>query len=159
MELGYVVTILRTCQVFGVLSDEELNSIARLCEIENFKAGEIIYSQGSVGNKLYVLSEGQVSLERTIDVGDRGKATITVFTHTATPLRRLMGGWSAILGVEHIQMCSAVCYQPTTVISIECSKLRETINKNLSIKSKILEKLVLVLRDRIDSSYKAMETL
>jgi len=159
MELDYIISILRTCQVFGVLSDEELKSVAELCEVEKFKAGETIYSQGGIGNKLYVLSEGQVSLERTIDVGDRGRATITVFTLTATPFRRLMGGWSAILGVEHIQMCSAVCYQPTTVISMECSKLRDTINMNLAIKAKILEQLVLVLRERIDSSYKAMETL
>jgi CRP-like cAMP-binding protein len=159
MELDDIARILRTCQVFGELSDDELNSIAKLCEVERFGAGETVYSQGSVGEKLYVLSEGQVSLERTVDIGDRGKATITVFTHKATPLRRLMGGWSAILGVEHIQMCSAVCYLPTTVISMECSKLRETIDKNLAIKAKILEKLVLMLRDRIDSSYKAMETL
>jgi hypothetical protein len=37
--------------------------------------------------------------------------------------------------------------------------LRDYIAKNLEIKVKILEKLILLLRDRIDSSYKAMETL
>jgi len=44
------------------------------------------------------------------------------------------------------------------LVSVECSKLRDYIAKNLEIKTKILEKLILLLRDRIDSSYKAMET-
>jgi CRP-like cAMP-binding protein len=159
MEMDDIGTLLRKCEVFSELSDKELNSIARLCEIETFDIGDTIYSQGSLGNKLYVLSEGQVTLERTIDIGAKGKARIPVFTHSATPSRRLMGGWSAILGVQHTYMCTAICYRPTTLISIECSKLRENIEQNLEIKAKILEKLVLLLRDRIDSSYKAMETL
>jgi CRP-like cAMP-binding protein len=159
MNIDNIVVLLRKCEVFSELSDKELNSIAELCEIEHFNVGDSIYSQGSLGNKLYILSEGQVTLERTIDIGDKGKARIPVFNHTATPSRRLMGGWSAILGVQHMHMCSAICYRPTILISIECSKLRENIEKNLEIKAKILEKLVLLLRDRIDSSYKAMETL
>jgi hypothetical protein len=56
-------------------------------------------------------------------------------------------------------MCSAVCEKPTKVISMRCSDLRETIIKNSTIRIKILEKLILLLRDRIYSSYGAIETL
>ncbi len=56
-------------------------------------------------------------------------------------------------------MCTAICYQPTTLISMECARLRDKINDNPELKAKILEKLILLLRDRIDSSYKAMETM
>ena len=70
-----------------------------------------------------------------------------------------MGGWFALLGEQHMHMCTAICYRATTLISIDCSKLREYIAKNLEIKTKILEKLILLLRDRIDSSYRAMESL
>ena len=159
MDIDKITRLLRKCEIFSELSDRELKSIAKLCKIEKFNVGDSIYSQGGVGEKLYVLAEGEVTLERTIDIGDQRKAKIPVFTFRATPSRRLMGGWFALLGEQHMHMCTAICYRATTLISIECSKLREYIAKNLEIKTKILEKLILLLRDRIDSSYKAMESL
>jgi CRP-like cAMP-binding protein len=159
MDIDKIARLLRKCEVFSELSDRELKSIAKLCKIEKFNVGDSIYSQGGLGEKLYVLAEGEVTLERTIDIGDQRKAKIPVFTFRATPSRRLMGGWFALLGEQHMHMCTAICYRATTLISIECSKLREYIAKNLEIKTKILEKLILLLRDRIDSSYKAMESL
>jgi hypothetical protein len=42
---------------------------------------------------------------------------------------------------------------------MRCSELRDTMVKNSKIQIKILEKLVLLLRDRIISSYEAIETL
>jgi CRP-like cAMP-binding protein len=159
MDIDRITKLLRKCEVFSELSDKEIKSIAKLCNIEKFNVGDTIYSQGGLGEKLYVLADGEVTLERTIDIGDQRRAKIPVFTFRATPSRRLMGGWFALLGEEHRHMCTAVCYRAATLISMECSELRESIAKNLEIKTKILEKLILLLRDRIDSSYKAMESL
>jgi CRP/FNR family cyclic AMP-dependent transcriptional regulator len=159
MNIDKIVKLLRKCEVFSELADKEIKSIAKLCKIEKFNAGDSIYSQGNLGEKLYILADGEVTLERTIDIGDQRRAKIPVFTFRATPSRGLMGGWFALVGGQHRHMCTAVCYRATTLISVECSRLREYIEKNLEIKAKILEKLILLLRDRIDSSYKAMETL
>jgi CRP-like cAMP-binding protein len=159
MNIDEIVKLLRKCEVFSALAHKEIRSIAKLCNIEKFNPGDSIYSQESLGEKLYILAEGEVTLERTIDIGDQRKAKIPVFTFRATPFRGLMGGWFALVGEQHRHMCTAVCYTATTLISIECSKIREYIERNLEIKAKILEKLILLLRDRIDSSYKAMETL
>ena len=159
MDIDSIVTLLRKCEVFSELSEKELKSIAKLCKIEKFNVGDSIYSQGSLGEKLYVLAEGEVTLERTIEIGDIRKAKIPVFTFRATASRRLMGGWSTLLGEQHTHMCTAICHGPTTLIAMECSQLKKKIAGNLEIKVKILEKLILLLRDRIDSSYKAMESL
>ena len=86
-------------------------------------------------------------------------ANVTVFALKEQTNRRLMGGWSALVGEQHVQMCSAVCEKPTKVISMRCSDLRETIIKDSTMRIKILEKLILLLRDRIYSSYGAIETL
>ena len=51
------------------LSDEEIPSIDKLGRIIRFEAGDIIYEQGSLGTNLYVLVEGQVTLERKADLG------------------------------------------------------------------------------------------
>ena len=159
MNTDEVIGVLRKCGVFAKLSDAELQSIARLGKIEKFKAGDTIYSQGSVGTQLFVLSEGQVSLERMIDLGGKRKATVPVFIQRESAFRRLMGNWPALVGVEHVQMCTAKCQKPTTVISMASSELNEVISREPATKVKILEKLVLLLRDRIATSYESMEAM
>lgn len=159
MGIEKITEILKMCELFNELSDTELGSIASLGRIEKFEPGEKIYEQGSIGTKLYILSQGRVTLERKVDLGDRRVANLTVFALKEQTNRRLMGGWSALVGEQHVQMCSAVCEKPTKVISMRCSDLRETIIKNSTIRIKILEKLILLLRDRIYSSYGAIETL
>ena len=147
------------CELFSELSDTELGSIAKLGRIEKFEPGEKIYEQGSIGTKLYILSQGRVTLERKVELGGGRMANVTVFALKEQTNRRLMGGWSALVGEQHVQMCSAVCEKPTKVISMRCSDLRETIIKDSTMRIKILEKLILLLRDRIYSSYGAIETL
>lgn len=159
MNTDEVVAVLRKCGVFAGLSDVELNAIAKLGKIEKFKAGDTIYLQGKLGTKLFVLSEGQVSLERTIDIGGKRKANVPVFIQRESPFRRLMGNWLALVGEEHVQMCTAKCQKPTTVISIASSELNDVISRNAEMKVKILEKLVLLLRDRIATSYESMEAM
>lgn len=159
MSIEEITEILRMCQLFSELSDKELRSIAKLGRIEKFEAGEKIYEQSSIGTKLYILFKGHVALERRVDLGGVREANVTVFTLRERTNRRLMGGWCTLVGKQHVQMCSAVCEKPTQVISMRCSDLRETMIKDSNMRIKILEKLILLLRDRIYSSYGAIETL
>ena len=159
MGIEEIAETLGKCELFSELSDQEILSIAKLGRIEKFEAGDKIYEQGSSGTKLYILSEGHVALERKVDLGNTRKAHVTVFSLTERPNRRLMGGWCTLVGERHIQMCSAICEKPTRVITMNCSDLRETMIKDSKLRIKIMEKLVLLLRDRIDSSYGAIEAL
>ncbi|MFH2218946.1 MAG: cyclic nucleotide-binding domain-containing protein [Pseudomonadota bacterium] len=159
MVFDEITEILKKCAIFSELSDMEVKSVAELGRIETFEPGDIIHEQGRLGTKLYVLSEGQVSLERKINLGNSRWGKITVFVLRNKSNRRLMGAWSSLVGEEHVQMCTAVCNTPTQIVSIDCSELRGFLLKNPVIRIKLLEKLVLLLRDRIDRSYEAMETL
>lgn len=159
MDVGEIAEILSKCELFSDLSDKEIRSIAKLGRIEKFKAGETIYEQGTLGAKLYILSQGQVSLERSADLGNARTANVTVFVLRERPNRRLMGCWGTLVGERHVQMCSAICDKPTKVVSLSCSDLRDVVYNDSTLRLKILEKLVLLLRDRIDSSYGAFETL
>lgn len=159
MDKKKVAEILKKCELFDELSDRDLQPIVDLGRIEKFKAGDTILEQGSLGTKIYILSKGQVSLERRADLAGNRSATVTVFVLKESPNRRLMGCWSSLVGEQHVQMCSAVCDKPTEVVAMPCSDLRAVIVQNSAIRIKILEKLVLLLRDRIDSSYGAFETL
>jgi CRP-like cAMP-binding protein len=136
-----------------------LKPIVELARVEEYKAGDIIYEQGHFGTKLYCLSKGQVSLLRRIGLSDGTTATSTVYILRETRLRRIMGCWCTLLGEDHIQMCSAKCDKPSKVVSMACSDLKKAFDKNPGIQTKILEKFILILRDRLESSYAALETL
>jgi CRP-like cAMP-binding protein len=159
MGVRKITEILRMCELFFELSDSELQSIANLCQMENFEAGDHIYEQNSIGTKLYILANGHVTLERQVDLFNNRKAKVIVFSLIEQANRRVMGSWYTLIGKQHIHMCSAICEKPTRIVSIHCSDLRNTMLKNSNIRIKILEKLVLLLRDRIISSYEAIETL
>jgi len=157
MNTDEVIGVLRKCGVFAGLSDAELDAIAKLGKIEKFRGGETIYRRGRMGTQLFVLCEGQVRLGGTIDIGGKRKANVPVFIQRESPFRRLMGNWPALIGEEHVQMCTAKCQKPTTVISIASSKLDDVISRNPEMKVKILEKLILLLRDRLATSYESMD--
>ena len=159
MGIAKVTEVLRMCDLFCELSDNELRSIANLCQVEEFKAGDKIYEQGSIGSKLYILATGRVTLERKIDLDATRKAKVNVFSLIEQANRRVMGSWYSLIGKQHVHMCSAICDKPTKIVSMRCSELRATLVKDSKIQIKILEKLVLLLRDRIISSYEAIETL
>jgi CRP-like cAMP-binding protein len=159
MEIKEITEILKMCELFFELSDDELRSIANLCQMEKYEAGDHIYEQSSIGTKLYILARGHVTLEREIDLYDNRKAKVNVFSLIEQANRRVMGGWYTFIGKQHVHMCSAICEKTTKMVSMSCSDLRNAMVKNSNIRIKILEKLVLLLRDRIISSYEAIETL
>jgi CRP-like cAMP-binding protein len=159
MESEIIKETLRKCELFSGLSDEELNPIIELASVEEYKTGETIYKQGNLGTTLYVLSKGQVSLQRGRRLNEDTIASSTVYILRETPLRRIMGCWCTLLGEEHIQMCSAKCDRASKVVSMACSDLRKVFDKNPGIRIKTLEKFVIILRDRLESSYVALETL
>ena len=159
MGFDEIIAILKMSDLFCELSDRELQSIAELCRIEDFEAGDEIYQQNSIGTKLYILAGGHVTLERKIDLGGARKAKINVFSLMERASRRVMGSWYPLIGKQHVHMCSAICEKPTKMVSVRCSDLRNTMVQDSMIRIKILEQLVLLLRDRILSSYEALETL
>ena len=150
-----IVQELSKCELFSSLTKEELEPIASLGRIENYQAGENIFRQGEQGNTIYIIKEGQVTLERSVDLGDRtAQVTIAVLT-----TGRALGCWLALLKEPHNLMSSAFCNRKTEVISLEGPALRKILENNLPAGFKVMEKLAHILRDRLWGVYGAMEKL
>ena len=66
---------LRTCELFALLSEEELEvlitSLATKWLLETYEAGDHIFEQGEHSARLYVIADGQVLLQRSRNIGDR----------------------------------------------------------------------------------------
>jgi CRP-like cAMP-binding protein len=57
-----IIELLGQTTLFGYLDAGRLNSLAALCNIKTFQAGELIFTVGDPSNEMYVICEGGVEL-------------------------------------------------------------------------------------------------
>ena len=146
---------LEGCDFFRGLEKSHLHEIASLGRIEVYEPGQYIYRQGESGEYMYVIVEGHVHLERSLDLGSRkGSVVVAMLGHC-----KVFGCWSTLLGIPHKYMCSASCHRGTKVIALNGSELRAMMMYNSSMGFTVLENLCLTLRERIQGVYGAMERI
>ena len=155
MDQNEIKQILEGCEFFKGLQESYIRNIMGLCQVKNYEPGEYVFCQGDFGEYLYVIAEGNVSLERSMDLGARrGSAVIGLLGKG-----RVMGCWSTLLGQPHTLMSSAVCRKPTTVVSIKGTELREIMVGNHKMGFRMMESLCFLLRDRLHGALGAMENI
>jgi CRP/FNR family cyclic AMP-dependent transcriptional regulator len=71
-----VAALLRTVPLFKDLDDPELAEVAALCREERFESGTYIFREGESGNRLYLITEGEVRISR--DVPGSGEEALAV---------------------------------------------------------------------------------
>lgn len=156
MASSEITEVLKNCDLFAALNEEELQAVASevatAWKTEEYKAGERIFEQGQHSTTLYIIAEGQVVLERSLNIGDRS---------TPWPLG-LLGkgramGWSALLYGPRSLTATAICQKPTRVISIEGTSLRSALEKQPGIGFKVMDRLAYMLRERLQAAYNTVE--
>lgn len=143
------------CEFFQGLGPGDVSKITALCWERSFDDGECVFQQGDYGEHLYVIAEGQVVLERTVDLGVR-KGTVTI---EALGRGRVMGSWSTLLDQPHLLMSSAVCQNPTRLLVMRGADLRHLMLSNTALGFNVMEKFCFLLKDRIQAAYGAMEKI
>ncbi len=150
-----VETALASCEFFKKLKSSDMAEISGLCQVNTYEIGEYVFQQGDYGEHLYVIAQGYILLERSIDLGTH-KGSIVI---EALGKGRVLGCWSTLLGMPHILLSSATCQKPTTVLAMKGSDLREMMIGNPELGFSIMERLCFLLRDRIQAAYGAMEKI
>ena len=146
---------LGNCEFFKLLGKNELSKIAKLCQIMRYKSGEYIFQQGDYGEHIYVIAQGRIHLERSVDLGaQKGNVVIETLGRG-----RVLGCWSTLLNMPHILMSSAVCQKPTHIVRLKGADLRNMMIGNTEIGFNIMERLCYLLRDRLQAAYGAMEKI
>jgi len=155
MKRSEIEYALEWCEFFKNLGKSNIEKIAELCEARAYEAGECVFQQHDFGEHLYIIAEGRVSLERSVDMGERkGSVVIEILSKG-----RVLGCWSTLLGESHFLMSTALCQKPSKVISIKGSQLREMMLSNTELGFKVLERFCFLLRDRIQAAYGALEKI
>ncbi len=155
MEKKEIQAAMAGCEFFSGLEAADLDRLLPLCREKNFKSGETVFTQGDVGEYLYVIVSGQVILERSVNLGLR-KGTVTI---EALEKGRVLGCWSTLLGERHILMSSAICQKPTRLLAIRGTDLRDLVHSNKELGFNVMEKFCFLLRDRVQAAYGALEKI
>lgn len=155
MDRSDIKGILEACEFFRGLEPADIQEISGLCAVETYEPGQFIYRQGDFGVRIYIIADGQVVLERSVDLGAR-KGTVAI---GMLAQGRVFGCWSTLLDEPHNFMSSAYCRKETRLISLKGADLRAMMVRNRTLGFKVLERLSLMLRERIQAVYGAMEKI
>ena len=156
MTSSEITEALRTCELFTSLSEEELqrlvDSLDTGCQIKTYEAGDNVFAQGEYITKLYIIAEGQVILERSVNLGDR-----TAIKPLGLLRKGRAMGWSALLYGPRYATASALCQKETRAISLEGASLRSVLEEEPGIGFKVMERLACLLGDRLRAAYSAFD--
>ena len=69
-------TILKAVELFEGATEEELDSVAAICEEKVFNKGEVVTAQGEPGDELFVVCEGFVEVLRSSSVPEQAPRSV-----------------------------------------------------------------------------------
>jgi CRP-like cAMP-binding protein len=113
--------MLKGMNLFEFLKLEELEDIAALARVEEFKAGDYIFKEGDKAEKIYLVLEGRVAVE--IEIGPNKKAV--VYTET----KGKMFGYPSLVK-PHTFSTYARCMDQVKLVTIKAGDLVEKVFKN-----------------------------
>ena len=61
-----ITDLLRSVAIFKGLDDGELARVSEVCREQEFVSGEYIFREGEAGNRLYLITEGDVRISRIV---------------------------------------------------------------------------------------------
>lgn len=155
MDNSEIEQALESCEFFRGLGKDDVQKIAGLCHINSYEIGDYVFQQHDFGEHLYVIAEGRISLERSVDLSTR-KGNVIIET---LGKGRVLGCWSTLLGESHFLMSSAACQKATKVVVMKGSDLRDLMLANTGLGFNVLERFCFLLRDRIQAAYGALEKI
>ncbi|HJW89530.1 MAG TPA: ATP-binding protein [Anaerolineales bacterium] len=139
---------LRHSEIFGDLGDEDLMAIAEFCREETHREGDLVLAEDEPADRLFIVERGKLALEKKIQIGRH-----------STPRNATIGyvdpgkwaGFSA-LTFPHIYSTSAVCIEPTRLITVDGVALRAYLQAHPAAGIKVMNSLAALIGDRYRSA-------
>jgi len=70
------ISLIKKAAIFADLNETELERVLEICTEQQFKFGQTIFKEDEPGNRLYIISEGEVRISR--DVPGSGEEALAV---------------------------------------------------------------------------------
>ncbi|MEE8133738.1 MAG: cyclic nucleotide-binding domain-containing protein [Gemmatimonadales bacterium] len=132
--------LLTQSAIFQDLDDDELEHIAEICKTQEFKFGQHIFKEGDKGNRLYIISKGEVRISR--DVPGSGEEALAVLKQGAC------FGEMAVLDRSE-RSTDAIANTDCTLLTITRSDFDLLLDFNRELAYKVLWSVVRLLCGRL----------
>jgi len=131
--------------VFEGLTDDELERIAALCREEVCEAGTTVHEEGAVAEYLYIVQDGEVTLELELELqpyASPRRTTIEVVTKGGA------FGWSALVE-PYTRTLSSECTERTKLIILKGSDLLDLLDSEPHIGYKVMTAIAKIVGSRL----------
>jgi signal transduction histidine kinase len=134
---------LKTIPVFSDLADEDLAWLASRMELVHFDPGDLVVAEGTPADRMIVILEGEVTIQREQAVGDGrtysahagqvvGMLPFSRLTHFPLTLRTMTSAAVAFLRVSHFpEMLERLPALGPKLIGLLADRIRETTKTDL----------------------------
>jgi signal transduction histidine kinase len=144
--------ILRRFEIFEGFTDEELAEVAKLCRAEHHDDGVKLFDEGDPAEKLYLVLEGKVSLEKKVQLGRSGssrQATVSIQGPGQTV------GLSSLVA-PHIYTMSGICIEPSRLLTIDGGEMRRFIASDPEAGLKLMSAIATLVQGRMEATSKTL---
>lgn len=133
--------LLQSLEVFAGLSDEEIDLIIPICRTAEFFKGQVIIEDNSIGDDLYVIIEGEVSIQLE-----------AITPHFDIAISKIIAG--QVLGELALidnepRSARATCLTDCKCLVISGTELRSIFDKNPIMGYKVMTNLAKIICARI----------
>ena len=141
------VKILRRCEIFIGLYDDDLEKVALLpsTHLETYEVDEIITQGNESAINLYILVEGKVDLQFNMDQVIEGKTGFIKIDSVSTGS---VFGWSALVQ-PYVYTLRAICSQLSTVLAINGRELIHLMDEDEHIGYEVMRSIACVISSRL----------
>ena len=145
--MAITVETLRQYELFEAFTDEELEEIAGLCHEATFAEGERVLIEGEAAERLFIVQQGKLSLEKKLELG-RGRTRLATVGFVAPGKT---AGWSTLVP-PHVYTSTAVCMEPTRLIVLDGPGLRHTMEQNPLVGHKMMNLVAALIKTRYQNA-------
>ncbi len=132
--------LIKQSAIFSDLDDDELEHVAEICKMQEFKFGQNIFKEGDKGNRLYIVAEGEVRISR--DVPGSGEEALAVLKKGAC------FGEMAVLNRSE-RSTDAIANKDCKLITIARSDFELLLDFNRELAYKVLWSVIRMLSERL----------
>ena len=134
------VSLIKKAAIFSTLDDDEIARVVEICKEQSFKFGQTIFKEGEPGNRLYIISTGDVRISRVVP--GSGEEALTVLKPGAC------FGEMAVFDRSE-RSTDAIANTDCTLLTITRSDFEILLDFNRDISYKVLWAVVRLLSERL----------
>ena len=134
------VSLIKKAAIFATLDDDEIARVVEICKEQTFKFGQTIFKEGEPGNRLYIISTGDVRISRVVP--GSGEEALTVLKPGAC------FGEMAVFDRSE-RSTDAIANTDCTLLTITRSDFEILLDFNRDISYKVLWAVVRLLSERL----------